>query len=127
MSLENIELPLIGRDFETQIVGDLLAVRTLTCLKRAPRRIGLGELQRVPLEEAVDQVGARAASKEQRDDFDMVLLRGLHQRRFVVSVTQIGVCIGVEQRPHDGGMTFIRGDDQGSSVAAALKDCDRWV
>jgi hypothetical protein len=35
-----------------------------------PRR--LGKLQRVPLEEGVDQVGACAVRKEQRDDFDMV-------------------------------------------------------
>jgi len=39
-----------------------------------------------------------------------------------VSVAQIGVCIGLEQRPRDCGMTFLRGDDQGSSVAAALID-----
>ena len=60
--------------------------------------------------------------EEQRDDFNMVLLRRLHQRRLVVPTAQIGVCIGLEQRPHDCGVTFRRGNSQRRSVATTLID-----
>ena len=52
----------------------------------------------------------------------MVLLRRLHQRRLVVPTARIGVCIGLEQRPHDCGVPFRRGNSQGRSVATTLID-----
>src|SRR5262249_1130807 len=66
-------------------------VRACPGLNRALRRVGLGKLQRIPIEEAVDEVGARAIRKEHNDDVDSIALRCLHQRRLIVLVAEIGI------------------------------------